>query len=89
MLPPVRCLLPLIHIEINISFAGAAFLEFHEVCFFACSFPSAHLTIYQSLAAFLDPANKDKEDTLVTSDEIYHNYVRCDVRFKEPARKQD
>ncbi|KAJ7253421.1 galactose mutarotase-like domain-containing protein [Mycena rebaudengoi] len=50
---------------------------------------AAFLEFHESLAAFLDPANKDKEDTLVTSDEIYHNYVRCDVRFKEPARKQD
>jgi aldose 1-epimerase len=36
----------------------------------------------------LDPANKDKEDTLLTSDEVYHNYVRLDVKFKEPAKKE-
>ncbi|KAJ7129045.1 galactose mutarotase-like domain-containing protein [Mycena filopes] len=45
---------------------------------------AAFLEFHDPLAAFLDPANKDKEDTLLTSDEIYHNYVRCDVRFKEP-----
>ncbi|KAJ7683639.1 galactose mutarotase-like domain-containing protein [Mycena rosella] len=47
---------------------------------------AAFLEFHDPLAAFLDPANKDKEDTLLTSDEIYHNYVRCDVRFKEPKR---
>ncbi|KAJ7195632.1 galactose mutarotase-like domain-containing protein [Mycena pura] len=46
---------------------------------------AAFLEFHDPLAAFLDPANKDKEDTLLTSDEIYHNYVRCDVRFKEPT----
>ncbi|KAJ7483540.1 hypothetical protein FB451DRAFT_1029358, partial [Mycena latifolia] len=44
------------------------------------------LEFHDPLAAFLDPANKDKEDTLLTTGEIYHNYVRCDVRFKEPKR---
>jgi len=36
------------------------------------------------LAAFLYAENKDKEDTLLTSDELYHNYVRCDV-FHKPT----
>ncbi|KAJ7767230.1 galactose mutarotase-like domain-containing protein [Mycena metata] len=48
---------------------------------------AAFLEFHDPLAAFLDPANKDKEDTLLTSDEIYHNYVRCDVRFKEPKKE--
>ncbi|KAJ6459464.1 galactose mutarotase-like domain-containing protein [Mycena vitilis] len=47
---------------------------------------AAFLEFHDPLAAFLDPQNKDKEDTLLTSDEIYHNYVRCDVRIKEPRK---
>ncbi|TFK65110.1 galactose mutarotase-like protein [Pluteus cervinus] len=42
------------------------------------------LEFHNALAAFLDPKNKDAEDTLLTSDELYHNYVRVDVKFKEP-----
>lgn len=50
-------------------------------------FPAAaFLEFHDILAAFLDPANKDKEDTLLTSNELYHNYVRCDVRYKEPRQ---
>ncbi|KAJ7340689.1 galactose mutarotase-like domain-containing protein [Mycena albidolilacea] len=49
---------------------------------------AAFLEFHDPLAAFLDPANKDKEDTLLTSDEVYHNYVRLDVKFKEPAKKE-
>ncbi|CAK5273378.1 unnamed protein product [Mycena citricolor] len=49
---------------------------------------AAFLEFHEPLAAFLDPANKDKEDTLLTSDELYHNYVRCDVKFKEPKKAQ-
>ncbi|KAF9001493.1 galactose mutarotase-like domain-containing protein [Cyathus striatus] len=45
---------------------------------------AAFLEFHHPLAAFLDPKNKNQEDTLLTSDELYHNYVRCDVRFKEP-----
>ena|SRR6188768_3174330 len=41
-------------------------------------------TSHQPLAAFLYAENKDKEDTLLTSDELYHNYVRCDV-FHKPT----
>ncbi|KAJ2929873.1 hypothetical protein H1R20_g7213, partial [Candolleomyces eurysporus] len=37
------------------------------------------LEFHHPLAAFLEPKNKDKEDTLLTSDEIYHNFVRCSV----------
>ncbi|KAF9459948.1 galactose mutarotase-like domain-containing protein [Collybia nuda] len=44
---------------------------------------AAFLEFHEPLTAFLDPRNKDKEDTLLTTDEMYHNYVRCDVRFKE------
>ncbi|KAF7305877.1 hypothetical protein HMN09_00741900 [Mycena chlorophos] len=45
---------------------------------------AAFLEFHDPLAAFLDPANKDAEDTLLTSDELYHNYVRCDVLFCAP-----
>ncbi|KAF9260134.1 galactose mutarotase-like protein [Marasmius fiardii PR-910] len=48
---------------------------------------AAFLEFHEPLAAFLDKANKDKNDTLLTADELYHNYVRVDVRFKEPSRK--
>ncbi|KAL0563997.1 hypothetical protein V5O48_018059 [Marasmius crinis-equi] len=48
---------------------------------------AAFLEFHEPLAAFLDPANKDKDDTLLTEGEMYHNYVRVDVRFKEPKRK--
>ncbi|GLB40742.1 putative galactose mutarotase-like protein [Lyophyllum shimeji] len=46
---------------------------------------AAFLEFHEPLAAFLDPKNKDGADGLLTSDELYHNYVRCDVRFKEVA----
>ena len=50
------------------SFLGAAFLEFHDI-----------------LQAFLDPKNKNTDDdTLLTQEELYHNYVRCDVWYREP-----
>lgn len=37
------------------------------------------MEFHHPLHAFLNPANKDGEDTLLTSDEIYHNFVRCNV----------
>jgi len=43
------------------------------------------LEFHHPLAAFLYPENADGEDTLLTSDELYHNYVRCDVTYK-PTR---
>ncbi|KAF9476215.1 galactose mutarotase-like protein [Pholiota conissans] len=42
---------------------------------------AAFLEFHHPLAAFLYPENKDGEDTLLTSNELYHNYVRCDVKF--------
>ncbi|KAF9058964.1 galactose mutarotase-like protein [Rhodocollybia butyracea] len=47
---------------------------------------AAFLEFHDVLGAFLDPANKNGNDTLLTSDEVYHNYVRCDVRFKKPSQ---
>ncbi|TFL02352.1 galactose mutarotase-like protein [Pterulicium gracile] len=44
---------------------------------------AAFLEFHDPLAAFLDPANKNDDDTLITSDEIYHNYVRMDIRYTE------
>ncbi|TRM64525.1 galactose mutarotase-like domain-containing protein [Schizophyllum amplum] len=47
----------------------AVFLEFHH-----------------PLASFLIPENKDTElDTLLTTGEVYNNYVRCDVSYTVPA----
>ncbi|KAJ4468626.1 galactose mutarotase-like protein [Lentinula edodes] len=46
---------------------------------------AAFLEFHDILAAFLDPAKQNGNDTLLTSDEVYHNYVRCDVRFRQPA----
>lgn len=37
------------------------------------------LEFHHPLAAFLDPNTKDAEDTLLTSDEVYHNFVKCTV----------
>jgi len=45
---------------------------------------AAFIEFHHPLAAFLYSENKDKEDTLVTSEEIYHNFVRLDVKFKRP-----
>jgi len=42
------------------------------------------LSIKQPISAFLFDENKDGEDTLLTSDELYHHYVLCDVKFKPP-----
>ncbi|KAF8896033.1 galactose mutarotase-like domain-containing protein [Infundibulicybe gibba] len=42
---------------------------------------AAFLEFHNPLAAFLHAADKDTEDTLLTSDELYHNYVRCNIRF--------
>ncbi|PBL03259.1 galactose mutarotase-like protein [Armillaria gallica] len=47
---------------------------------------AAFLEFHDVLSAFLDPSNKDGEDGLLTQDELYNNYVRCDVRFKAPAK---
>jgi len=47
---------------------------------------AAFLEFHHPLTAFLDPKNKDGEDTLLTSDELYNNYVRCDVKFEVPRR---
>ncbi|KAF5347395.1 hypothetical protein D9758_011255 [Tetrapyrgos nigripes] len=45
---------------------------------------AAFLEFHDILSAFLDPSNKDKEDTLLTRDELYNNYVRCDVVYRAP-----
>lgn len=72
---------------------------FLEVCFSVPSSPissfaglifhrrtaAAFLEFHDILAAFLDPAKQNGNDTLLTSNEVYHNYVRCDVRFRQPA----
>lgn len=47
---------------------------------------AAFLEFHDVLSAFLDPSNMDGEDGLLTQDELYTNYVRCDVRFKAPAK---
>ncbi|KAG6889398.1 hypothetical protein C0992_005391 [Termitomyces sp. T32_za158] len=44
---------------------------------------AAFLEFHEPISAFLDPKNKDEEDTLLTTDELYNNYVRLDVRLKE------
>jgi aldose 1-epimerase len=49
--------------------SAAAFLEFHE-----------------PLAAFLFPQlQKNGDDTLLTSDEVYHNFVKVDVAVEHAA----
>jgi len=40
---------------------------------------AAFLEFHNPLAAFLDEANKNEEDGLMTQDELYHNYVRLDI----------
>jgi hypothetical protein len=52
---------------INInSTSAAAFLEFHE-----------------PIAAFLFPRlQRDDDDTLLTSNEVYHNFVKVDVTVR-------
>ncbi|KAG6827911.1 hypothetical protein H0H92_009980 [Tricholoma furcatifolium] len=50
---------------------------------------AAFLEFHEPISAFLDPKNKDGEDSLLTTDELYHNYVRLDVRFKEVPREHD
>ncbi|KAG6910269.1 hypothetical protein DXG01_012081 [Tephrocybe rancida] len=47
---------------------------------------AAFLEFHEPISAFLDPKNKDGEDSLLTTDELYHNYVRLDVKFKEVAQ---
>jgi len=42
---------------------------------------AAFLEFHAPLAAFLDPENKDGEDSLLTTDELYNAYVRCKVRI--------
>ncbi|KAF5342062.1 hypothetical protein D9611_002072 [Ephemerocybe angulata] len=37
------------------------------------------MEFHHPLHTFLNPEDKDGEDTLLTSDEIYHNFVRCTV----------
>ncbi|KAF9444690.1 galactose mutarotase-like protein [Macrolepiota fuliginosa MF-IS2] len=40
---------------------------------------AAFLEFHDPLAAFLQPENKDAEDTLITSDELYNNFVRLEI----------
>ncbi|KXN82674.1 Aldose 1-epimerase [Leucoagaricus sp. SymC.cos] len=40
---------------------------------------AAFLEFHDLLAAFLDPENRDAEDTLLTSDELYNNFVLLEV----------
>ncbi|KAF8888966.1 galactose mutarotase-like domain-containing protein [Mucidula mucida] len=47
---------------------------------------AAFLEFHDVLAAFLKPENKDGDDTLLTKDELYNNYVRCDVTFVAPRK---
>lgn len=44
----------------------------------------AFLEFHDPLSAFLHPQNGI--DSLLTSDELYHNYVRLDIGFKPPVR---
>ncbi|KAG6840890.1 hypothetical protein C0991_003414 [Blastosporella zonata] len=44
---------------------------------------AAFLEFHEPISAFLDPKNKDGEDSLLTTDELYHNYVRLDVKFRQ------
>ncbi|PPQ77622.1 hypothetical protein CVT25_011233 [Psilocybe cyanescens] len=48
---------------------------------------AAFLEFHNPIAAFLYSANKDGEDTLLTSDELYHNYVRADIKVVAPLAK--
>jgi aldose 1-epimerase len=49
--------------------SAAAFLEFHE-----------------PLAAFLFPQlQRNQDDTLLTSDEVYHNFVKVNVTIRHVA----
>ncbi|KIM40744.1 hypothetical protein M413DRAFT_446132 [Hebeloma cylindrosporum] len=43
---------------------------------------AAFLEFHNPISSFLFDENKDGEDTLLTPDEMYHHYVRCDVKFK-------
>lgn len=63
-----------------ISPTAAAFLEFHEVRSptMTCS-EFLKNPFVQPLAAFLQQENKDKEDTLLTPDELYNNFVRLEI----------
>jgi len=45
---------------------------------------AAFLEFHDPLAAFLQPDNKDGEDTLLTSDEMYNNFVRLEIDFEKP-----
>ncbi|TEB33509.1 galactose mutarotase-like protein [Coprinellus micaceus] len=41
------------------------------------------IEFHHPLHAFLDPKNKDGEDTLLTSDEVYHNFVRASISLSK------
>lgn len=40
---------------------------------------AAFLEFHDPLAVFLQPENRDAEDTLLTSDELYNNFVRLEI----------
>ncbi|PFH50033.1 hypothetical protein AMATHDRAFT_61952 [Amanita thiersii Skay4041] len=44
---------------------------------------AAFLEFHNPLATFMFPKSEERDDTLLTSEEIYHNFVRCDVYSKE------
>ncbi|KAF9045912.1 hypothetical protein BDZ89DRAFT_1127443 [Hymenopellis radicata] len=47
---------------------------------------AAFLEFHDVLAPFLKPENKDGDDTLLTKDEVYNNYVQCDVTYVAPKK---
>ncbi|KAF9018752.1 hypothetical protein BDZ89DRAFT_1044313 [Hymenopellis radicata] len=47
---------------------------------------AAFLEFHDVLAPFLQPENKDGDDTLLTKDELYNNYVQCDVTYVAPKK---
>ncbi|KAF8591161.1 galactose mutarotase-like protein [Ramaria rubella] len=48
----------------------------------------AFLEFHEPLAAWLHPETAVSGDTLLTADELYNNFVRVDVMFKQPPRAE-
>ena len=63
---------------------AAVFIEFHDVSvnILVDTKPpliSTRITHIQPLVAFLQPENKNQEDTLLISDELYNNFVFLEI----------
>ncbi len=67
---------------------GAAFFEFHEGELILISHPLDPFAYYRLISRWLPFLNPETSlsgnDTLLTSEELYNNWVLVDVKYRKP-----